>query len=174
MNTNVQSAPRRQIYAGYSGKPDPSERDRIVHFMQSYQASEGFNASFLQRWITASPNEAVKGGLRIVAAREGAHTRLLCERLKELGEAEFNTVAQARRDTELPFYASPDISDLEKFTRVLSIFTEPEHFWQPMTDLIASITSDLRTKELLRCILADENATTEWFASIHARLTAQA
>lgn len=168
------AAPRRQIYAGYTGKDHPTEQERIVHFMQSYQASEGFNASFLQRWIAASPNEAVKGGLRIVAAREGAHTRLLCERLKELGQTEFNTVAQARRDAELPFYASADISDLEKFTRVLSIFAHPEHFWQPMTDLIASITEDLRSQELLRCILADENATTEWFASIHARLATQA
>lgn len=173
MNTGTQGAPRRQIYAGYVGREHPTERERIVHFMQSYQASEGFNASFLARWIAASPDEAVKGGLRVVHAREGMHTRLLCERLKELGETSFITVAQERRDREVPYYASRETSDLEKFTRVLSIFEEPEHFWQPMTSLIADIEEDLASRELLRCILADEHATTAWFADIHAVLKRQ-
>lgn len=171
MTMSTQAAPRRQIYAGYSGKDHPTEQERIVHFMQSYQASEGFNSSFLYRWIAASPNEAVKGGLRVVHAREGMHTRLLCDRLKELGETSFIAVAQERRDREVPFYGSTQISDTEKFARVLSIFEEPEYFWRPMTSLIAEIRTDLTSRELLRCILADEHATTEWFASIHAYLT---
>lgn len=174
MTTNTQAAPRRQIYAGYSGKDHPTEQERIVHFMQSYQASEGFNASFLHHWIAASPDEAVRGGLRVVHAREGMHTRLLCERLKELGETSFITVAQERRDREVPFYGSGEISDVEKFARVLSIFEEPDHFWQPMTSLITDIKTDLTSRELLRCILADEHSTTEWFTSIYAYLKGSA
>lgn len=165
--------PRRQIYGGYEGKNNPSEQDRIVHFMQHYQATEGFNASFLTRWAEATDNETVKGGLRVIQGRESMHVRLLRERLKELGESAFSEVPEARREKETPFYASRELSDYEKLSKVLSIFDDMDFFMQPMVDLIKQIQQDRRSKELLSVILADEIATVEWFKETHQQLSKQ-
>jgi len=80
MSSSNQSNPkRRQVYAGYQGKDNPSERDRIVHLLQIYRSTENFNAHYLPLWAEASPHQGMKGGLRIVQAREGVHARLMKE-----------------------------------------------------------------------------------------------
>ena len=84
-SSNPPNPPRRQVYAGYQGKANPSERDRIVHLLQMYRSTEHFNAEYLPLWAAASPHQGMKGGLRIVQAREGVHARLMKERLRELG-----------------------------------------------------------------------------------------
>src|SRR5699024_7658743 len=109
----------------------------------------GFNAAFLNRWADATPNEAVRGGLRVIQGRESMHVRLLRERLRELGETSFVEISQERQDQETPFYASTTISDYEKLSKVLSIFEDVDFFMKPMTDLIDSIQDDQRSKELL-------------------------
>ncbi|MBE2241627.1 MAG: hypothetical protein IAE86_02650 [Burkholderiaceae bacterium] len=168
------AAPRRQVYAGYTGKADPSERDRIVHLLQMYRSTEHFNAEYLPLWAQASPSEAMKGGLRIIQAREGVHARLIKERLRELGETEFVEVSQERRAQVEPFFASAERSDVEKLESLVHLFADVDDFFAPITGLIADIKEDLRTRELLRTILDDEYATVKWFRQMYESLAARA
>jgi hypothetical protein len=40
---------QRVVYAGYRGKPNPTERDRIVHLLDVYRSTEGFVAQYLPK-----------------------------------------------------------------------------------------------------------------------------
>lgn len=170
MNEPSQPAPRRTVYAGYQGKPDPSERERIVHLLQLYRSTENFNAHYLPLWAEASSDDGLKGGLRIVQAREGMHARLLRERLRELGETSFVDVPEERRRTDTAYFAAADRSDLEKLQRLVHLFEDVDAFFKPITDLIDAIREDAHTRELLRTILDDEYATVKWFRLMHERL----
>lgn len=171
MAAENQAARRRQVYAGYQGKENPTEKDRIVHFMQMYRSTEHFNATFILPWIEVSPSEAVRGGLRIVQAREGVHARMMRERLRELGETTFVDVSEERKATQIPFFASPERSDLEKMDMLVHIFDDLDDFFEPLTTLIDNIKEDLQTREMLRTILEDEYATVKWFLFIHKELS---
>jgi len=160
---------RRQIYAGYDGKEDPSERDRIVHFIDQYRASEGFVAEYLDRWADVTPNAGLKGGLRMVREREAAHERLLEQRLRELGERPVASLPPARREQSFALYASAERSDKEKLDSIAVLFADPEDFMQPLVDLIETITEDAQTRELLRTILDDEWASIRWLVEMHGR-----
>lgn len=97
---------------------NPRASARIIDLLQSYRASESLNARYCGIWTEVSPNARMRGGLRIVQAREGTHARLMRERLKELGETQFDDVPQARQDRAIDFFASRGRSDVRKL-RVL-------------------------------------------------------
>jgi len=164
------STPRRTVYDGYQGKENPTERDRIVHLLQVYRSTENFNAHYLPLWADASSDEGMKGGLRIVQAREGVHARLMRERLRELGETTFVEVSEERRIRDTAYFASTERSDVEKLERLVHLLEDTDAFFKPIIDLIADIKEDARTRELLRTILDDEYATVKWFKQMYERL----
>lgn len=175
METSHQPSPRRrQVYAGYQGKENPTERDRIVHLLQMYRSTESFNAHYLPLWADASPDEGMKGGLRIVQAREGVHARLMRERLRELGETSFVEVSEERRARDVPFFASPERSDIEKLEVLVHLFADIDDFFEPVNSLISDIKEDLQTREMLRTIIDDEYATVKWFGQMYESLGARA
>jgi hypothetical protein len=138
-----------------------------------YHSTEGFNASFLTRWIEATSNPSVKGGLRMVQAREAIHARLMRERLKELGETTFVEVSEERRNNEVPFFASKERGDIEKLGLLVTLFSDADYYMEPLTTLIDEIQEDLQSKELLRMILDNEYASVKWFARMHEQLRSE-
>ena len=159
------------VYKGYEGKDNPTERDYIVHLLDTYSTTEGFVAQYLPKWIDVSSNEAVKGGLRTVQAREAAHARLMKARLLELGECSKAKIPQQRRENEIPFFASTDHSDEKKLKVLVDLFGDGEKFLSPVTELINKITEDLQTRELLRTILDDERESVNWIQNMHKSLS---
>jgi hypothetical protein len=163
---------RRQIYAGYEGPANPGERDRIVHFLDSYRASEGFVADYLEAWMGVTPDPALQGGLRLLREREAAHARVLETRLRELGAAPHAVVPAERRNATYTRYASATVTDRDKLDGIAELFADPAHFMQPLTDLIAGIEADPCTRELLTTIADDEWASIRWLMRMHARAAA--
>lgn len=167
-NTNSE---QRYVYIGYQGKENPTERDRIVHLLDTYSTTEGFVAQYLPKWIDVSPNETVKGGLRTVQAREAAHARLMKARLRALGESSKAKIPEERREKEIPFFASTEHTDEEKLKVLVDLFGDGEAFLSPVTEVINQITDDLQTKELLRTILDDERESVSWIQGMHQTLS---
>ena len=163
----AQSRPQRHVYGGYQGEPNPTERDRIVHLLDVYRSTEGFVAQYLPRWIEVSPNEAVKGGLRTVQAREAAHARLLKARLLELGETARAEVSAERREREVPFFSDGGRPDLDKLRALAELFGDADAFLKPVVDLIDQIEDDPQTRELLRTIVDDEYESIKWIQSMY-------
>lgn len=167
----MNSAPRRQIYAGYQGKENPSERDRILHLLDAYRNSEGFVAGYLGRWLEVSTNESLKGGLRMIQMREASHARLLKARLQELGGKPRATIPPERREQSLALYASAERTDAEKLRALAELFADPPHFLKPVTDLVEQIREDQQTKELLRTIIDDEWSSINWLVGMYHTLS---
>ena len=167
MTKNNPSSEQRYVYIGYQGKDKPTERDLIVHLLDNYSTTEGFVAQYLPKWINVSPNESVKGGLRTVQSREAAHARLMKSRLRELGESLNAEIPKHRRENEMPFFASPENTDVEKLKVLSDLFGDGEEFLKPVTEVINQITDDLQTKELLRTILDDERESVAWIQGMY-------
>jgi hypothetical protein len=157
---------RRQVYAGYQGKENPTERERILHLLDTYRCSEGFVADYLGRWIGLCAHAGVKGGLQTIREREAAHSRLLEARLRELGGVPQATLPAEQKEQVLALFASAERTDAEKLQALAVLFADPEDFLQPITDLVQQIHEDQQSKELLRTILDDERASVGWLVEM--------
>ena len=173
MADTTSNSRQRYVYVGYQGKPDPTERDLIVHLLDHYSTTEGFVAQYLPKWINVSSNEAVKGGLWTVQGREAAHARLMKARLGELGESSTAKIPDQRRQEEMPFFASSENTDEEKLKVLSELFGDGEAFLKPVTDVIDRITDDLQTKELLRTILDDERESVDWIQAMYQTMASE-
>ena len=162
---------KRQVYGGFEGSANPTERDRIVHFIDIYSLTEGLTSEYLEKWAEVSPDPALRGGLRIVRDREASHAHRLQERLHELGESNQVTLAPERRVQSFALYASAERSDIEKLQSLADLFADPEDFMQPLVDLIQDIQDDLQSRELLKTVMADEYASISWLVEMYNERT---
>ena len=161
---------RRQVYGGYTGKSNPTERDKIMHLLDTYRCSEGFVSEYLADWMCVSSHDSVKGGLRTIHEREAAHSRLLEARLRELGGSPQATIPDKQRHQSVALFASAERSDIEKLHALADLFAEPADFLQPITDLIEEIQEDQLSKELLRTIIDDERMSIQWLVNAYHTL----
>lgn len=150
---------------------DPRERAHIIDLLQSYRASESLNARYCGMWAEVSPSARMRGGLRLVQAREGTHARLMRERLQELGETELYNVSQVRQSRAIAFFASRGRSDVHKLRALKPMMNHFDAYFRSLVDSIEAIHEDACTRELLRTIIDDERATTLWFARMYRDLS---
>ncbi len=167
---STETTQQRRVYAGYVGKPNPTERERIMHLLDVYRSTEGFVAQYLPRWIEVSQHEGVKGGLAVIQQREALHARVMHARLQALGGTPQAEVPEERRQKEIPFFSSPERSDVEKLGVLSNLFGDAEEFMKPVVDLAAAIRDDLQSKELLAQIVEDERASIRWIQGMYERL----
>lgn len=173
MSDENSKSQQRYVYVGYQGNDNPTERDLILHLLDTYSTTEGFVAQYLPKWIEISPNETVRGGLRTVQGREAAHARLMKTRLRELGGDSNAKIPEERREKEVPFFSSPDHSDVEKLKVLSDLFGDGEAFLSPVMDVVDRIADDLLTKEMLRTILDNEMESIVWVQAMHRTLSAE-
>jgi bacterioferritin (cytochrome b1) len=146
----------------YNGQSHATEREMIMHLLDEFRCGENFAAEYLCKWIEASDQECVKGGLRVVQQREAYHAQILEARLRELGGIPQCTVPQERRDKEVPFYSSTETKDAQKLLSIASRLSDPAAALKPLTDAIGQIQEDQQSKELLRSLIDDEMSSIKW------------
>ena len=162
---------QRRVYAGYTGKPNPTERERILHLLDTYCSTEGFVATYLPHWIAVSQHDGVKGGLTIVQQREALHAKVMKARLIALGGTPQAQVPEERRQKEIPFFGAPERSDVEKLGVLDRLFGDAEEFLKPVIELAAEIQDDQQTKELLWGVIEDERASIRWIQGMYKKLS---
>lgn len=172
MSSENPSTEQRYVYAGYQGKENPTERERVLHLLDTYSTTEGFVAQYLPKWIDVSPSETVQGGLRTVQGREALHARLMKKRLIELDGSSDATIPEIRREKEVPFFGSPDHSDVEKLKVLSDLFGDGEAFLSPVMEVADSIEEDPLTAELLRTILDNEMESITWVQEMYRSMSA--
>ena len=127
------------------GKSFGCERDAILYFLDRFGSAEGAAEVALRNWDAVSKTDCVRGGVRMVAEREGYHSRVFERRLRELGGTKKEDGSDVAR--ELAFYADPNMTDAEKLLRATSLGgADPKKFLQPIFDFADSIKEDLLTK----------------------------
>ena len=173
MTAENTASEQRYVYVGYQGKENPTERDRILHLLDTYSTTEGFVAQYIPKWIEVSPSETVQGGLRTVQGREALHARLMKKRLMELKGESNATIPEIRKEKEVPFFASPDHSDVEKLKVLSDLFGDGEAFLSPVMEVANSIKDDPLTAEMLRTILDNEMESINWVQEMYRVLSAE-
>src|SRR2546425_3058114 len=93
--------------------PLGSERARVIGLLDDFQAAERAGAEAVGRWIVACADARLRGGLRMIRARDRRHAALAEARLRSLGG-----VPRARPSPELAALcggvADPGVSDRSK------------------------------------------------------------
>lgn len=146
----------------YNGQSHATEAEMIMHLLDEFRCAESFAAEYLNRWIAVSDLECVKGGLRVIQQREAYHAQILEARLRELGGIPQCTVPAERREKELSFYASTELKDVDKLSKIAARLQDPAAVLKPITEVIAQIEQDQQSKELLRSLVDDEMASIKW------------
>lgn len=136
----------------------PCSREEILSFIDQFRAGEALGAEVFGVWAAATPDEALRGGLRVIQLREAGHSRLLEERLKELG----GSPAFRYPDDALPheFYGARERSDAEKLRAFLAL-VPPDKVLPELDRAVARLCADPETQALVCAIARDERATLE-------------
>ena len=95
------------------------------------------------------------------------------KRLMELKGSSEATIPEIRREKEVPFFSSPDHSDVEKLKVLSDLFGDGEAFLSPVMEVANSIEDDLLTAEMLRTILDNEMESITWVQQMYRVMSAE-
>lgn len=137
----------------------PFERARVIGLLDAFQAAERAGADAMGRWLVACRDPRLRGGLRIIQARDLRHATLAEARLRALGGQ-----PSARPSRELAalceVVADPEISDRSKLAALLA--RSPAPGAAPLRDVVEGVESDAETRALLETIDDEERASLAW------------
>ena len=137
----------------------PSERARVTALLDELQAAERAGAEALGQWMAVCRDPRLRGGLRVIRARDAGHAALAESRLRALGRV---PTAQPSRNLAAlcGVLAAPDVTDRAKVALLLGRF--PSGAYDPFADIIRRIEHDSETRALLETIGDDERASLGW------------
>jgi hypothetical protein len=136
----------------------PASRVSLRVLLDELQAAEEAGAEALGLWLASCDDPRLRGGLRVIRARDLAHARLARRRLGALG----GTSGQAtprQLQSLCGVLAAPDVSNRSKLTILLSRF--PSRPDDPLPDSVREL-DDEETRALLETIHADDRASLRW------------
>ena len=147
-------------------EPGP-EHARVIGLLDTFQAAERAGAEAVGRWIEACRDPRLRGGLKVIRARDVRHAALAEARLRALGG-----VPGARPSRELAalcgVVADPGVSDRSKLAVLLGRL--PGAAEEPLVELVREVEGDAETRALLETIVDDERASLRWLRHIREAL----
>jgi hypothetical protein len=150
------------------GKTYANEREAILEFLDKYGAAEAGAEVCLNKWVDLAKNDCVRGGIQMIAEREGYHGRVFARRLRELGGQRKDDGRETLRALE---YASDlNLSDAEKLLKATSFGPDPKALLQPIFDFGDAIKEDQLTKQLVQLYAKDELGSATWVYETCAKI----
>src|SRR5881409_1499794 len=135
------------------------ERARVIGLLDDFQAAERAGAEAVRRWIGGCADARLRGGLRVIRARNARHAALAEARLRALGG-----VPGAQPSRELAalcgVVADPGVSDRSKLALLLGRLPAGED--ARLGELVRGAQGDAETQALLETIVDDERASLRW------------
>jgi len=137
----------------------PSERERLIGFLDAFRAAERAGADAVERWLAVCGDPRLRGGLKVIRVRDRRHAALAEARLRALGGA---PVAGVSRDLAAlcGVLADAGVSDRSKL--VILVTRAPAGAESPLGRLVQEIEGDAETRALLESIGDDERASLGW------------
>jgi hypothetical protein len=145
-------------------QPEPGPgRARVLGLLDAFQAAERAGAEAVGRWIIACGDPRLRGGLKVIRARDARHAALAEARLRALGG-----IPGARPSRELAalcgVVADPGVSDRSKLAMLLGRL--PGTADEPLGELVRDVEGDPETRALLETIVDDERASLRWLRHV--------
>jgi hypothetical protein len=142
------------------------ERTSVAAFLGALGAALAGAADVALAWADASPRPGLRGGLRAIAARTGAHAALGGERLLELGgSADATRLSAGTLAAARAWYGAPARGDEDKLARFLDPAGPSRAPLAAIEAFVETLAEDVETREILRLIGAGEGATLEWLTA---------
>ncbi len=141
-----------------------SEGARLIDLLDEFQAAERAGAEALDAWCGVCEHPRLRGGLRVMRARDAHHAALTEARLLALGG---RPTAQVGPGLQALFgvLASPEVTDRSKLAILMARF--PAQDDDPVAVLLAGTDEDDgETRALLETIAADDRASRTWLHGI--------
>lgn len=146
--------------AATNGAPTRSE---LLRFLDRFRAGEALGEATTQAWIEVSDVACVKGGLHVVAQREGMHARLLDGCIRAHGGTPRYELPEAVREAAMQRICDRSRGDAAKVLDFVQQVGETEKALAPIYEMADRLDDDPETQALLRTIAQDERSTLEFF-----------
>jgi hypothetical protein len=130
--------------------------------LDEMQAAEEVGAEALGFWITGCTDRRLRGGLRVIQARDLAHARLARRRLSALGGAASGATPR-QLQTLCGVLAAPDVSNRSKLAILLARF--PARTDEALPAVVQAIDDD-ETRALLETVHDDDRASLRWLRDV--------
>lgn len=151
---------------GESRKAPPSgapARAELLRFLDRFRAGEALGEATAKAWIEVSDVACVKGGLHVVAEREGMHARLLAGCIRAHGGTPRYEIPEAVCDQALKRVSDRSRGDAAKVLEFVERTGDAEQALAPIYAMADRLDEDPETQSLLRTIAQDERSTLEFF-----------
>jgi hypothetical protein len=147
---------------------DGQERARVIGVLDAFRAAERAGADAVERWIAACADARLRGGLRVIEARDRRHAALAEARLRALGGVP--AAAASRELTAVcVVVADPAVSDRSKLAMLCARFAASGD-GGALERVVALVGGDAETHALLASIGDDERVSVRWLARMHGVL----
>jgi hypothetical protein len=141
----------------------PSERARLIELLDQMQAADAAGAQALAQWMAGCADPRLRGGLRVVQARDACHARLATARIVALGATP--AAAPSRNLTALlHVLAAPGVGDRSKLAILIARF--PAQADDPFVPMLGAIAADDETRALLETMADDDRVSLRWLRAV--------
>ena len=138
-------------------------RAELLRFLDRFRAGEALGEATTKAWIGVSDVACVKGGLHVVAEREGMHARLLEGCIRAHGGTPRYELPEAVRTEAMKRVSDRARGDAAKVLDFLQSVGDAEKALAPIYEMAVRLDADPETQALLRTIAQDERSTLEFF-----------
>ena len=144
-----------------------AEAAELISLLDALQAAERAGADALERWVASCRDPRLRGGLRVICARDRSHAALAEARLRALGGVPTAT-ANGELLAVCGIVGDPQVSDRTKLTVLLTRLAGGVEG----TIAVVARTSraDAETHALLIAIGEDDRASLRWLRDINDTL----
>jgi hypothetical protein len=144
-----------------------AEAAELISLLDALQAAERAGADALERWVASCRDPRLRGGLRVICARDRSHAALAEARLRALGGVPTAT-ANGELLAVCGIVGDPAVSDRTKLTVLLARLAGG------VEGTIAAVAqtsrADAETHALLIAIGEDDRASLRWLRDINDTL----
>jgi hypothetical protein len=136
----------------------PASRVDVRALLDELQAAEAAGAEALGHWLSVCEDPRLRGGLRVIRARDRAHAKLARARLVALGGS-CEREAPRQVQSLCGVLAASEVSNRSKLTILLARF--PARAEEPLPDSVRQL-EDEETRALLETMHEDDRASVRW------------
>jgi len=140
-----------------------SERGDVLQLLDELYASEHAGAAAMMRWVAATSSSTLRGGLRVIAARDEAHAELALARLRALGGEPTQEPTGPRLEL-LRLVESAEVSDETKLRAMLARLPRPDG--ERISTAGIHIEEDRETRALVETMYDDDRVSLAWLRAV--------
>jgi hypothetical protein len=141
----------------------PSERARLIELLDQMQAADAAGASALAQWLAGCADMRLRGGLRVVQARDACHASLAAARIAALGATPSATPSR-NLTALLHVLAAPGVGDRSKLAILIARF--PADSDDPFQPMLGAVAADDETRALFETMADDDRLSLRWLREL--------